>query len=270
MDVSIVIINYNTFDLTCQCIQSIIEKTSGLTYEIIVVDNASTERDPVDFLAAFSDIILIQSQENGGFANGNNKGIKNASGDYVLLLNSDTRLLNNAIEICFRSIRSDSKIGVIGGALFFPDGARQHNCQRFPSIFLRLFEIFRLQKMLPKSVGDKILLGFFFDHKEPTDADWIWGTFFMFRRDRLDDFPGRRLPEDFFMYGEDMKWCMEFKKRNLRIAFEPAARIEHLMGKSGAAKSDMMKKNGVTFMRLYYNPVERMVIKILDRIIGYE
>ena len=99
MQLSIIIINYNTFTLTCNCIRSIHEKLTGLSYEIVLVDNASVERDPNEFKALFPDIVLVASKENTGFTGGNNLGLKHASGEYILLLNSDTELINNAPKI---------------------------------------------------------------------------------------------------------------------------------------------------------------------------
>ncbi len=183
MDVSVIIINYNTYELTCSCIQSIIrEAGNGYTYEIILVDNASTETDAENFLKQFPSIKLIKSTVNAGFARGNNLGIRQAEGEYILLLNSDTVLKNDAIGICLSFLRADASVAVVSGRLEYPDGHVQHNCQRFPSIGAKLFELFRLQKIFSRSVGSRMLFGSFFDHNTVTYPDWVWGTFFMFPR----------------------------------------------------------------------------------------
>src|ERR1700761_7305700 len=100
MQLSIIIINYNTFQLTCNCIQSIYDKLTGVDFEIILVDNASVECDAHLFKAKFPNINLIISPTNTGFTGGNNLGVANATGEYLLLLNSDTELINNAPKIC--------------------------------------------------------------------------------------------------------------------------------------------------------------------------
>src|SRR6187551_458695 len=97
MDVSIIIINYNTFDLTSNCIRSVVEQTKNVSYEIILVDNASVEKDAVEFSNIFPQIVLVKSSTNLGFAKGCNLGIEHSKGDYILLLNSDTVLVNNAV-----------------------------------------------------------------------------------------------------------------------------------------------------------------------------
>jgi GT2 family glycosyltransferase len=267
IELSIVIINYNTFGLTCQCIDSIVEKTHDVRYEIILVDNASHERDPQDFATRYPFVKLVKSEKNVGFAGGNNLGIAIADGQYIVLLNSDTVLQNNAMRICLNYLQAHPRVAVVGPALFFDDGTRQHNCQRLPSVRYKLFELFRLQKLLPRRTGGRILLGYFFDHTESIETDWIWGTCFMFEKKLLHELPGGKLAETFFMYAEDMQWCLEFRKRGYSIAYEPAAHVLHLMGKSGGAKNNLMEQNARIFMELYYSPAERFFIRQLDRLL---
>ena len=111
MHVSIVIINYNTFQLTCNCIESIIAYTKNVRYEIIVVDNASTKDNADDFLKKFPNITLVKSLENGGFAKGNNLGIAHAQGDTILLLNSDTVLMDDSISYAAKYVNDHPRIG---------------------------------------------------------------------------------------------------------------------------------------------------------------
>src|SRR5205085_2670410 len=113
MQVSIIIVNYNTFELTCACIQSVLARTEKVSFEIILVDNASVERPAGDFLEKFPSIILVENKENLGFARGNNAGIARASGDMILLLNSDTELMNDAIAICWSFLQTQPSVGVV-------------------------------------------------------------------------------------------------------------------------------------------------------------
>ena len=267
MDVSIIIVNYNTFELTCQCIQSIIGKTEGLSYEIIVVDNASREIDPQKILDRFPNVILVVSTVNVGFAKGNNLGISKAIGNYILLLNSDTILKNNAVAIGVEVLQQHPEVAAMAARLEYPDGKLQHNCQRFPSIKYKAFEFLRMQKFLPAQWGGKILMGFFFDHNQPASPDWVWGTFFMFRRELLQKLPEAKLNDHFFMYVEDVQWCMDFRKLGYSIAFDPRAQVIHLMGKSGGAKSSLMAENMNKFMEAHYSALERSLIKLMDRML---
>lgn len=265
MDVSIIILNYNTFDLTCSCIRSVLSEAKGCSFEIILVDNASTERDPIEFIQQFPHIKLVRSHVNLGFAKGNNIGIEMATGDNVLLLNSDTQLANDAISICLETLRKDPRTAAVGCRLMYPNENLQHNCQRFPAVRYKLFELMRLQKLLPSQLAGKILLGFFFDHRSSVFPDWIWGTFFMFKKELLQELPQGKLADDFFMYVEDMQWCMDFKRLGYRIAFESRGQVFHHLGKSNGMKSPLMLANTNQFMRRYYPQWRRSLIGVLDR-----
>lgn len=263
-DVSVIIVNYNTVDLTKGCIKSINEKTQGLTYEIIVVDNASSEgtegldEQPIE---------LVKSDKNLGFAGGNNLGISHASGDYILLLNSDTVLENDAISIVWEYLRSKPNMGAASSLLRYPNGKLQHVCQRFPSAKYIAIELFRLQKFWSKSKAARVLKGAFFDHKTETTTDWVWGTFFMFKKSILDEFPGKKLSDDFFMYGEDMQWCMELKRIGYAIGYQPAAKVVHYMGGSSGKKEKWMKENNETFLKLYYPWYQIWLIHLLTKLL---
>lgn len=150
MQLSIIIINYNTFQLTCNCIQSIKEKLHDLTYEIILVDNDSSECDPNLFLKQFSDIKLIISAENTGFTGGNNIGIAKAKGENILLLNSDTELMNNAPKICYDYMQQHPEVGITTAQLSYPDGKIQYNCRRFRTITWEVLEVLPLYLLLSK------------------------------------------------------------------------------------------------------------------------
>ncbi len=267
MDVSIVIINFNTFTLTCNCIQSIIEKTKDVSFEIILVDNASVEIDAEEFKTRFPEIVLIKNQTNEGFSKGCNVGIEHTKGEYILLLNSDTILVNNAVLICRDFLRKHPKVAVVSSRLEYEDGTIQSNCHRFPSVKYGLFELFRMQKIIPKKWGGKILFGYFFDCNSIAFPDWVWGTYFMFEKRKLRQLENNKLAEDFFMYVEDMQWCKDFRLRGYAIAIQPEARVIHLVGKSGASRSSMMMVNTEKFMAKYYPAWEIKWIKIINKLL---
>ena len=150
MQVSIVIVNFNTFELTSNCIRSIYDKVSGLDVEIILVDNASHERNPDDFHNIFPEIILIKSEQNLGFAKGNNLGIAQAKGEYILLLNSDCELLNNAPLLSYDYMKKNNSCGLSTVQLQYPNGKLQYNCRRFRTISWELLEVVPLYLLLPK------------------------------------------------------------------------------------------------------------------------
>ena len=267
IDLSIIIVNYNTFDLTSTCIQSIYKYTNDINFEIILVDNASNEKKPDDFLISFPNIHLIKSEKNIGFAKGNNLAISKAKAKTILLLNSDTELTDNAIKKAYDCLNSDSKIGVVSPKLLFPNGEHQSVCQRFPSARLQLLELLRLHKIFTKETAGDILLGAFFKHDKDLMVDWVWGAFFMFKSEILDKLPQQKLNDDFFMYGEDMQWCWDINKINYKIKYCSSAQLIHYMGGSSGQKEKYLSQNYHLFLKKNYNILHRWVILILNRLL---
>lgn len=267
LDVSVIIINYNKPELTLACVHSILEKTVGVRYEIIVVDNASTPRVLTQAMLP-GGARLVQSEQNLGFSKGNNLGIQHASGQALLLLNNDTVLQNDAISIAHQYLQAAPGNGCVGAQLRYPDGELQNSAQRFPSIPLTLLELFRLQKLLPRPWAGRLLLGGFFDHQETVRVDWLWGTFLLLKRRLLNDLPGRRLPEDFFMYVEDLQWGLEFARAGYRSYFCAEARVTHYEGKN-AFKPAMVETNFEIVMDRYYGPLRKRIYRTLRAVLSW-
>jgi len=229
VDISIIIINYNTFELTCKCIESVIKHTRHIHYEIILVDNASTECAPELFKKEFPDIILVKSEKNFGFAKGSNLGIKYAGGKYILLLNSDVLFTENSVLKCADKLTSlPYDTAVITCKLIYPDGKIQYQCNRFPGITNQFIELTRLHKLFSGKKRAARFLSSYFPHLSDIYPDWIWGTFFMFKKECLSLLPGNKLNEDYFMYCEDMKWCYDFKKAGKRVYYFAGTSVVHI------------------------------------------
>lgn len=263
MYISIVIINYNTFALTTKCIESLYQYNNGFEYEIILVDNASVECDANLFKEKFPDIKLIKSKENLGFAGGNNLGISYANGEYILLLNSDTELIENSIKVSLDFYKAQKNIGVLSCKLIFPDGKYQSVAQRFPSIKYKLIELFRIQKIMSRQKAGKLLLGAFFDHNETVEVDWVWGAFFMFKKSLLNKLPKNILNDEYFMYWEDVQWCYDFVQLGYKNYYLATTKIVHKMGGSAGNKNMLMEKNEKKFMQKNFSKLHRWIIKKL-------
>jgi len=268
MDVSVIIVNYNTYKLTTNCINSVILYTKGIAYEIILVDNNSVEQEPVPYEVLFPDIKVIRSKENGGFAKGNNAGINVALGNYLLLLNSDTILKENSIKITYDYLKKHPEVGVVSARLIFPDGAHQSIAQRFPSIRYQLVEILRMQKFLPQHIGGKLLLGSFFNHRSNAAVDWVWGAYFMFPKKILLQLKDNKLDESFFMYQEDMQWCKDIKDIGYEIHFCAETEVIHLMGGSAGLKQALMRKNYEVFLKQHYSSIQIFLINQLNKFLS--
>lgn len=253
--ISIIIINFNTFETTSQCITSIIEHTT-CEYEIVLVDNASTECNPELFKLKFPTIKLVKSQFNSGFAAGNNLGISESSGEVLLLLNSDTILTEDAISKTLHYLELHNEIGVIGCRMSYPDNSLQFTARRFRSIWWELLDIFRfILWLIPYKQRAKLMLGKYFNSDFNTSCDWLNGAFFMFRKDILSKLPNQKLDERFFMYGEDHLWCWQIQQLGYMNFFLSETSIVHISGGSSSLEKqlklrDTMKKHELEIMKL--------------------
>jgi GT2 family glycosyltransferase len=229
MQVSVIIINYNTFQLTSDCIRSVIEHTKAVEYEIILVDNASTERDAAEFLNEFPLVKLIKNPFNEGFAKGNNLGIEASRGEFILLLNSDTLLTGDSISLSIQKMKSDPLLGVLGCRMVYPNGEIQYTARRFRSLGWELLDLFRfIPFLMSYSKRSELMLGKYFRHDEDRFCDWVNGAFFLMRREMLSKMNNGKLDDRFFMYGEDHLWCHQAREAGFRVFFFAGTSIIHI------------------------------------------
>ncbi|MBP2283102.1 GT2 family glycosyltransferase [Flavobacterium sp. CG_23.5] len=236
--VSIVIVNYNTKDLLVSCIDSIYEKTEGLSFEVLVVDNDSHDGSEVLIRNKFPEINFIQSGANIGFGRANNLGIQKAKGDYIFLLNSDTILLNNAIAILSDYLDKNSSVAVCGANLY--DANQQPTdsfCQLMPGIYTDADVLFG-------GVFSKLRFGknSIFNHSDQNLIlnGYVTGADMMIRKKVLDEVG--LFDPDFFMYFEETELTSRIKKRGYAIASVPEAKIIHLEGASETIKENTMRR----------------------------
>lgn len=263
LDVSIVIINYKTIELTTACIHSVIEHTKGVHYEIILIENGTNEFNHENTKQWSDKLQLIISPENIGFSKANNLGIAQAKAKYILLLNSDTYLQQDAITATYQFLEKNKQVGVVSPRLVYPDGRHQSVAQRFPSVRYGLFELLRIQKLIPKRLAGKILLGSFFNHQETVAVDWVWGAFFMFPKSILNQLPMGKLDDSYFMYWEDVQWCWDIARLGYKIYFFADAELVHIHQGSKGQKNELMKRNGVVFLTKNYRPITIKLINII-------
>ena len=227
--ISIIIINYNTFNITKQCIQSIIDNTRDVAYEIILVDNASTERNAEEFKDIFPQINLIKNSENTGFAKGNNLGIEQALGEIILLLNSDTYFNENVLSKALTKFNRLSNIGFLGVKMKYPNGRLQFTARKFRSIGWEILDLFRfIPFLMPYPVRARLMQGKYFKGDFDMECDWLNGAFLMFNKSILERLPGQKLDERFFMYGEDHLWGFQLKQLGLINYFFQGTSLIHI------------------------------------------
>jgi hypothetical protein len=250
MQVSVIIINYNTFELTCNCIASVLQKTAGIDFEIILVDNASAECDPRLFKERFPGIVLVESKANLGFAGGNNLGLQYATGENILLLNSDTLLLEDSIHFIYDKCKDLPGLGVATIKLIYPDGAIQPAARKFPSVLAHFLKTTRLRLLFTALYKKKAGR---YDYSKSFTCDWVWGTFFYFPVKNLQCMGGK-LSDTYFMYSEDVEWCFHFKKNRLSNYYFSGSELIHYGGKSStsAYKNKLLVQNHLHFIKHHY------------------
>lgn len=228
-EISIIILNYNTFQLTTKCIETVVEFTRDVSYEVILVDNNSTECDADLFKVKFPQITLIKNPHNSGFAKGNNLGIEASAGDFILLLNSDTYLIENSIYKSLCYYKKNIGCGVLGCRMIFQDGKIQHTARRFRSISWEIMDLFRfLLLLMPYKKRAQLMLGKYFKADFNTGCDWINGAFFFFKKEILDKLTNGKLDDRFFMYAEDHLWCWQFAEKGYKTFFYSDTTIVHI------------------------------------------
>lgn len=268
MDLSIIIVNYNTKELTKQTLQSIFKYNHNLEYEVIVVDNASTDGSVNMIRREFPQVILIESKDNLGFSKANNIGIRKAKGRYILLLNSDTVLEDNTLEIMLEFMDSNPDVGAAGCKVVLPDGSLDKACKRsFPTPLNALYNALKLDRLFPynKKFGEYNLT--YLNENQVHEVDCLVGAFMMVRRETIEEVG--LLDEDFFMYGEDIDWCYRIKKSGWKIVYYPETGIIHYKGGSSKKKNPKLIYEFHRAMYLFYKKHYKDRYSLFTRYIVY-
>ena len=264
MKLSIIVVNYNTYDLTKQTIDSVLEKQLPFSYEIMLVDNKSMDDSMIKLQGYYekymeSGIIkVILNDANLGFAKANNIGMRCSTGEYILLLNSDTYVVEDCLEKCMAYIESHNKvnqqvgqgeIGALGCKVVLPDGTLDHACKRgFPTPKASLYYFLKWHKKDPIKYGlyDALHLG----EDEVGEVDCLMGAFMLMPRKALDEVG--LLDEDFFMYGEDIDLCYRIKAGGYKIVYYPEAKIIHYKGGSSKKRRNKVIYDFHNAMWIFY------------------
>ncbi len=248
MDLSVVIVNYQTFELTKNTINSIFEHQYSFNYEILVVDNASSDDSLVRLREYFGDkVTFIASKVNNGFASGNNQALRIVKGRYVLLLNSDTIVWENTLENIYKYMEKHSDVGVCGCRVLLENGELDKACKRsFPNLKNSFFILFHIPTNSENNDYNLDNL--------PDDGiyevDCLTGAFMFMRAEVLNDVG--LLDETFFMYGEDIDFCFRIKKAGWKIIYYGGSKITHLKGASSKKQKSKLIYEFYRAMYVYY------------------
>lgn len=234
MDLSVIIVNWNTKEMTADCLSSIFEFTKGINFELIVVDNGSTDGSSQFLKKKFPQVKLILNKENLGFTKANNQGIKVAKGEYILLLNSDTYLIENSLKNLVEKARSLNNLGALGPLLLNED----HSIQQSVGFFPHLPQVFWWMSFIDDLPGGSALKPYHVDHdsfyKQERQVDWVTAAAILVPSKIISQIGP--LDENIFMYGEEVEWCFRIKKSKYQVYFTPKTKIIHI-GRGSHKKS---------------------------------
>ncbi len=231
MDLSVVIVSFNARDYLRRCLGSLYEHTEGIAYEVIVVDNASWDGSAEMVESEFPQASLIRCSANVGFAAACNRGIVQAKGEFILLLNPDTEIADNAFAPMVAYCRQQPQVGILGPKLLNSDGSLQLSCRRFPSHLTGLFNRQSiLTRLLPRNRFSSRYLMSDWNHDSIAEVDWLSGACTLLRRQMLADIG--LLDEGFFMYIEDVDICYRAHQGGYRVVYFPQAMVTHHIGRS--------------------------------------
>lgn len=235
MELSIIIVNYNTRDLTLNALQSLYFSETSHTFEVILVDNDSADNSVKVIRDMFPQVHIIENSENIGYARANNQGIQAAKGKFILLLNSDTVVERDTLETMLTFMLANPSVGAAGCKIVLPDGSLDKACKRgFPTPSASFYYAFGISKLFPNNPKFNQYQLSYLDENKDYSVDCLVGAFMLVRREIVDQVG--MLDESFFMYGEDIDWCYRIKQQGWDIYYYPYTQIKHYKGASSRRK----------------------------------
>jgi len=259
-DLSVIIVNWNTRELLLNCIESFYRTVKGLTSEIFVVDNGSSDGSVDSVRRTFPEIELIQNERNLGFARANNEALRRSRGRYALLLNTDVILTDGAVENLVEFMDRNPTVGIAGGQLVNGDGSKQNSFDNFPSITAEAFNKSLLRILFPRRYPSKRV-----NYSAPIGVQSVIGACMIVRSRAIDDVG--LLDEDYFFFLEETDWCYRMRRGKWRVCHVPQAKVIHLQGRTADLVKDRAKieyyRSLYLFFKKHRGTVELIMLKVL-------
>jgi len=258
VDVSVIIVAWNVKDLLQSCLKSVYEQTKAVKFEVIYVDNGSEDGSVEMVTKEFPEVKIITNNENKGFIEANNQGIEVAKGMYVLLLNSDTIVLDNAIAKSVAFADAHPRTAVVGCRVLNPDKTLQRTCFMYPSALNMFLSATYLYKIFPKNrfFGREHMT--WWDYEDVREVETVCGCFSLVRNEAINQVG--LMDKTYFVYGDDPDWCYRFKKNGWKVMFTPEPKIIHYGGQTTNQMVDEFKLqlcgSKLTFIRLHRSATE--------------
>jgi GT2 family glycosyltransferase len=232
MELSIVILVYKSYGLLRQCLKGLRLLRLDFPYEVIVVNNAPKDNYSETIKDQFPEIKFIQAEKNLGYGAGNNLGLKQTTGRYVMIINPDILILTNELGKMIKYLDQHPEIGILGPKLINPDGSLQYSCYRFPTLMMPFYRRTFLGKLpwFRKKV-DKYLMADW-DHQSNQAVDWLLGGCLMIRKSAMDKVG--LLDERYFMYFDDVDYCRRFWENSYSVVYFAEAEVVHYHQRTSA------------------------------------
>jgi len=257
VDISVIIVNYNTRDVTTEAVASVLRHSGGLEIEVIVVDNDSQDGSVEALRAAFPQVTVVDTRHNGGYAWGNNVGLHRARGRYVLILNPDALLHETSLETALGYMVAHPEVGILGAEVFLEDGNRQLTVFRFPSLTNLFWRLIVPNRIIRESrwFGDQRYASRGYDRI--MDVEVIAGCFMLLPRAVVNEVG--LMDDRFFMYSEETEWCWRVGQAGYKVRYNPDVKITHFgavsTGQSSPWKSVEIAKGHILFLRFTRGPL---------------
>ncbi len=243
LDVSIIVVSWNTRPILLQCLQAVRDRVHGASHEVIVVDNASSDASAEAVAERFPEVRLVRNTTNLGFAVAVNQGLRTALGRYALLLNPDALLGEGAVEALIDHMDRHPDCGLAGAQLLDPDGARQHSFDNWPTLSTELLNKSLLRRLRPARYPSKYQA-----YDAPFEVESLIGAAILARREAAADVG--LLDEAYFLFLEETDWCLRMRRAGWKVTHVPAARVYHLQGQS---KRIAPAKARIEYLRSLYH-----------------
>jgi len=259
MDISVIIVNWNTRDLALACIRSVYETVRGIAFEIWMVDNGSTDGSQEAVRSTFPGVRLVGNTQNRGFAAANNQALKEMSGRYALLLNSDAVLTDGAAQELLAFMESTPTAGMACGQLLNPDGSRQNSIANFPTLLTLISNETLLRILFPKKFPSKRR-----NYPGPIPVESGIGACLMIRKTAMDVVG--IFDEAFFFFFEETDWAYRMRLAGWGIYFVPSARIIHAQGKSAGDRVEsriLFYRSRYIFLKKWHPKIYFLMVIIL-------
>jgi GT2 family glycosyltransferase len=250
MDISFIIVNWNTGTLLQDCLNSIIKTVEALTYEIIVVDNASSDGSMAMLAAEYPQVKAIANKENLGFGAANNQGFAVMQGKYALLLNTDAVLTTDAVNKLWDFAEANPRAAIVCGQLLNADGSRQNSVAAFPTILTLATNTSLLEYLFPSCYPSKR-----YEHVGPLEVDSAIGACMLIRKKALDEVSF--FDDRYFFFFEETDLAYAMRRAGWRIYQVPDALIYHLQGQSIGHRAQSrieFYRSRYQFLRKWYSP----------------